>query len=436
MRKFCSHGWPGQSVRCLLLFLVCVLVVPALLVQIWLDRQQYPIHSSKELRDNVEMAAPVRAEVAYGAALMLAVALAGLGLAVANRPAGYSDKELERQRSWLEATLENTDAHLVFLDRDFNFLRVNKAYATACRREPADFLGHNHFEFFPHEENEAIFRRVRDTGEPFSIQEKPFEFPDMPERGITYRDWTLVPIKSETGRVENLVFSLTDVTEKVRQRERLVAAERARTELLETLNQEIAHRTKNNLAIVAGLLQRQIDRRDSADTNPISDAVARLMSLSAIHEQMYQRQSADTVEMLDVLRRIADVNRHALSSGEVAISVEGEPVECPANIATNLCVVANELMTNAIKHADPRDGRVRVEVHFGREDGRLALSVWNSHSSIASDFDVKAQGKTGLGLVRAIVEKEYRGVFTLAPERGGTMARILLEATHRLPART
>jgi PAS domain S-box-containing protein len=129
----------------------------------------------------------------------------------------------------LEALAENSQEQLVYLDRDFNFLRVNRAYAETCHKAPAEFIGHNHFEFYPHPENQAIFEHVRDTGEPAVWREKPFEFPDQPERGVTYWDWTLTPVKDRMGSVVGLVFSLRDVTETVRARRRAEESERQAT---------------------------------------------------------------------------------------------------------------------------------------------------------------------------------------------------------------
>ncbi len=43
----------------------------------------------------------------------------------------------------------------------------------------------------------------------------PFEFPDQPWRGTTYWDWTLTPVKDAGGRVDRLVLSRMDTTERV-----------------------------------------------------------------------------------------------------------------------------------------------------------------------------------------------------------------------------
>ncbi len=95
-------------------------------------------------------------------------------------------------------------------------------------------IGKNHFALYPHEENEAIFKCVRDTGEPAEFHDKPFAFPDQPERGVTYWDWVLEPIKNESGKVEGLVFSLIETTER-KKAECQVEEERSRLQaVLET----------------------------------------------------------------------------------------------------------------------------------------------------------------------------------------------------------
>lgn len=111
----------------------------------------------------------------------------------------------------LEAFFEYSLTPIVFLDKSFNFIRVNRAYARGCEREVSAFPGHNHFEFYP-SDAEAIFRQVVETKESYQTFARPFTFPDHPEWGVTYWDWTLVPILDDAGEVDFLVFSLNDVT--------------------------------------------------------------------------------------------------------------------------------------------------------------------------------------------------------------------------------
>jgi PAS domain S-box-containing protein len=128
---------------------------------------------------------------------------------------------IEQERRILRAIMENTPAHLAYLDPQFNFVLVNSAYALGSGFTEEQVVGHSHFELFPHEENQAIFERVRETGEPIEFVAKPFEFPDRPELGTTYWDWTLAPVKNTDGQMLGLVLSLMDVTDQEQARQGL-----------------------------------------------------------------------------------------------------------------------------------------------------------------------------------------------------------------------
>ncbi len=123
------------------------------------------------------------------------------------------ENQLRERSEMLDAFFSHTITPLVILDRQFNFIRVNAAYARACQREIYEFEGHNHFEFYPNQENQRIFEEVVRTKKPFQVAARPFSFPDHPEWGLTYWDWSLVPILDDSGEVEMLVFSLKEVTE-------------------------------------------------------------------------------------------------------------------------------------------------------------------------------------------------------------------------------
>ena len=119
---------------------------------------------------------------------------------------------LAEQSRIFESFFKHVQTCLVILDTHFNFIRVNDAYAQACRRDASAFAGRNHFELYPSTELKAVFERAVRTKEPFQIFARPFTFPDQPERSVTYWDLILVPIPDDRGEVEFLVFSLNDVT--------------------------------------------------------------------------------------------------------------------------------------------------------------------------------------------------------------------------------
>src|SRR5690606_18209880 len=97
---------------------------------------------------------------------------------------------LRKTNELLENIFSNVHMLIAYMDCDFNFIRVNRRYADADRCDPDFFPGKNHFDLYPNEENEAIFRHVVKTGTPFSTMDKPFVYAEHPERGTTCWDWS------------------------------------------------------------------------------------------------------------------------------------------------------------------------------------------------------------------------------------------------------
>ena len=146
----------------------------------------------------------------------------------------------------LERVFDNSHISIVYLDSKFNFIRVNSTYAADCGH-PEDFYpGKNHFDIYPHEENERIFRQVVASGNPYTVHDKPFEFPDHPEWGVSYWDWSLQPIKDEQGQVEALIFCLQNTTARKTAQLALEENERKYRELVENANSIIMRITSDH----------------------------------------------------------------------------------------------------------------------------------------------------------------------------------------------
>ena len=126
------------------------------------------------------------------------------------------EEALRNTNELLEKVFSTTHMLIAYMDTDFNLIRVNHAYAVADGRDPGFFAGKNHFELYPNEDNWSIFSRVVEKGEPYTAYAKPFEYAEHPERGITYWDWTLQPVKKASSGVEGLVLGLVNVTRRIK----------------------------------------------------------------------------------------------------------------------------------------------------------------------------------------------------------------------------
>jgi len=154
------------------------------------------------------------------------------------------ETQISASNQILNAVLDSTPVLIAYLDRDMNFIRVNKTYANNYWRSPDYFLVKNYFTLFPQAENEIIFYEVVATGVTHIAKAKPFEYEQSSEQGITHWDWILTPIKNVSDDVTGLVLSLTNVTEHIDILEALQNSQQALKKLNTSLEQRVAERSQ------------------------------------------------------------------------------------------------------------------------------------------------------------------------------------------------
>ena len=181
-----------------------------------------------------------------------------------------AEEAVNKEKNVLRGIMENTGAMLAYLDPEFNFVAVNSAYAKGSRHSAKELIGKNHFALFPNAENQAIFEQVKDTGKTVSYHDKPFEFTGHPERGVTYWDWTLAPVKDETGNVMGLVLSLMETTQRKEMEQ----------ELLEVL-EESQHRESEISALLKASKAVLYHREFQHSARVIFDTCKELIGASA-----------------------------------------------------------------------------------------------------------------------------------------------------------
>ncbi len=356
-----------------------------------------------------------------------------------------AERALAEQTRMLDAFFEASLDPAALLDRDFNFVRVNRAYAETDDRAPCDFIGRNHFELFPDEENKRIFEHVRDTGEPYEVRAKPFIYANNPERGTTYWDWTLVPIFGDGGEVELLSLWLRDVTEECLAREELrrnqdrlreLTAQLAMTEQRE--RREIAAALHDNLGQTLAFAKMRLGalkQSSSTDTENIDidevvdfidEGIHFTRSLTAQLSPPILSEMGLVAALEALVEDLAD--RHDLC---VTLECEKDCGRMDEQIETTLFQATRELLHNAIKHADPEQVRVRCvsnpeRVHIEVEDDGAGFDVSQLQHPNSTT-------KGGFGLLSVQERLRYLGgeVEIESEPNDGTVVRLVSPRANR-----
>jgi len=205
--------------------------------------------------------------------------------------------------------------------------------------------------------------------------------------------------------------------------------ERARLDAARTLSllRELQHRVRNNLAAIQALLvlERHRSPRRSLD-EAIDVAIARIRGMAALQDALSVDAAAVTLAGLAraITRNMVDV----FGAAHVpTCEVEGD-AEVPAQVGSSLAVALNEIVMNAVRHADAHTVRVAIE----GKNGEVVVQVIDDGRGIA------APGWSGGGLIiaRTVVRNELRGTIEVVPAPSGTAVRMVIPIAGEPPAQT
>jgi two-component sensor histidine kinase len=203
--------------------------------------------------------------------------------------------------------------------------------------------------------------------------------------------------------------------------ERAQTAEREKDLLL----QELAHRTKNNLQIIASVLALQARSIEHPEIRQIFDgAVTRVRVIANAHSRLHASGDQAVVNMRVYLTDLCqDLGASLRDIRPVAVRVEADPLHVSTDKAVPIGLIVNELVTNAFKYAfqDGEEGAITVTLR-DRGDGVAQLVVEDNgvgcpplqHEGLGSRLVRLLAQQIGGSIVRESVSPGCRVTATLA----------------------
>lgn len=327
--------------------------------------------------------------------------------------------EVKASEQQMAGVLNSLDDGLVVLDRDFRVVAANRSIAHRVCGHPDSLRGASCRDAVGHalpcsEDGECPTARCLTTGK---LQRATYSVPDG--SGGRVQEVYASPVFAEDGAVARVVEVWRDITERVREEERLAEIERLSS--LGVLASGLSHEVNTPLAITLTCAEAILDRlEDVGRAGTDGDALAAIQdSAQTIKEQVGRCRSITTqflrfargvppaVEPLDlpgVVSSVISLARPTAQEAGISLELEGD-LAVPlvsANTEVVQHVVLN-LLVNAIQSYERPGGRIVARFVV---DPEVRLQIEDDGSGIAPEVQKhlfeplrthKPRG-TGLGL--------------------------------------
>jgi PAS domain S-box-containing protein len=226
------------------------------------------------------------------------------------------------------------------------------------------------------------------------------------------------------GHLTGIEAIARDVTDRKQLEERLhQGTVELRRSLIETttLLKEVHHRVKNNLQVICSLLSMQIACNDSF-SQPLSDAHSRVLSMSLIHEQIYQSDTLAHLNFGEYIDALSEklFSAYCVDPSRIRLELSVEPISFGVDQAIPCGLILNELISNSLKHAftDGRRGIIRVSLRE-KENNCVELAVSDNGVGLPVDFRLEQCQTLGLQVVRTLI-RQLRADLSVTSGDGAT----------------
>ncbi|MCC5814064.1 MAG: PAS domain S-box protein [Leptospira sp.] len=237
-----------------------------------------------------------------------------------------------------------------------------------------------------------------------------------------YPTWVLCnafPVYDESSNLLEGIVTFHEVTERIQMEHSILASNKELDLMLEQkgiLIKEIHHRVKNNLVLISSLLSLQAD--ESTDEKlkvSLKDAESRVCGMINLYNQLFinENNSAVSVKIYleDLLTNIKEIYS---AFSDFDLKYEIEDIDVDTKVIINLGIIVNEVITNSIKYAFPKNQKGIIQIHLNKVGNDVRLVI--SDNGVGFSINQKEKG-FGLRLIEMLV-KQLKGESIFVWENG------------------
>lgn len=201
-------------------------------------------------------------------------------------------------------------------------------------------------------------------------------------------------------RTATLRSTITQMVTAVEEKDRLLDQKKM-------LAEELQHRVRNNLQLIYGMLDKQVnDTPDPDGRRGLKAIVRRVSTLAQVYDHLLGREMSRTTDFGGYLKSLCAnlLEIQDSPSGAVTLTCTSDTIFLDLNSVTALGLIVTELLANSFDHAFPDGvGKIAVTVRAAGDHSEMATLIVRDDGP---GFIMKSESKRhGLGLVRRLAEQ-------------------------------
>lgn len=170
----------------------------------------------------------------------------------------------------------------------------------------------------------------------------------------------------------------------------------------EMLLKEIHHRVKNNLAIMSGLFELQLDGTENEQTKvALKNSQSRLKSMALVHDKLYKTSNLTDIEMSKYVEELVR-SLHDTFIGpqqDISLKFEIDDISLDIDQAIPCGLLINEIVVNSFKHGFKNKDKGSLKIVMHKQNGNARLVIADDGHGIPEDFDLSTSSSLGMMLI-------------------------------------
>jgi PAS domain S-box-containing protein len=202
-----------------------------------------------------------------------------------------------------------------------------------------------------------------------------------------------------------ILVTVVDITDRLAAQATMEASLQEKTMLLN----EVHHRVKNNLQIVASLLDIQSRSVGDAARDVLRDSRSRVGVIAMTHQLLYEGSNFAGLEFGPYLNKLVQLLKQSYrgdnASVDVALDVPSQGMRIETQKAIPCGLIVNELVVNAFKHAYPPHARGTIRVAARLEGKHAMFEVCDDGVGLPADFEPQQARSMGYQLIYMLAQQ-------------------------------